>query len=141
MWADPLTRSFQYGGITLANLQLTKNLYEYRKANALTQKDVSKYLNISRQAYSNYETGKRDPDLGLLIKLSELYDISLNQLIVDSFRSSTLMLREVRPPYTVTHKEQSDTILVLTEEECDLILKYRQASTEDRRLVHKVLHE
>ena len=58
--------------MTLANLQLTKNLYEYRKANALTQKDVSEYLNISRQAYSNYETGKRDPDLGLLVKLSEL---------------------------------------------------------------------
>lgn len=71
----------------MANLQLTKNLYEYRKANALTQKDVSEYLNISRQAYSNYETGKRDPDLGLLVKLSELYEISLNQLIVDSFRS------------------------------------------------------
>ena len=76
--------------MTLANLQLTKNLYEYRKANALTQKDVSAYLNISRQAYSNYETGKRDPDLGLLVKLSELYEISLTQLIVDSFRSSTL---------------------------------------------------
>ena len=85
----------------MANLQLTKNLYEYRKANALTQKDVSEYLNISRQAYSNYETGKRDPDLGLLVKLSELYEISLNQLIVDSFRSSTLMFREVCPPYTV----------------------------------------
>lgn len=125
----------------MANLQLTKNLYEYRKANALTQKDVSAYLNISRQAYSNYETGKRDPDLGLLVKLSELYEISLNQLIVDSFRSSTLMFREVCPPYTVAHREHSDTTLILTEDECDLILKYRQASEEDRRLVRKVLHE
>ena len=106
----------------MANLQLTKNLYEYRKANALTQKDVSEYLNISRQAYSNYE-------------------ISLNQLIVDSFRSSTLMFREVCPPYTVAHREHSDTTLILTEDECDLILKYRQASAEDRRLVRKVLHE
>ena len=127
--------------MTLANLQLTKNLYEYRKANALTQKDVSEYLNISRQAYSNYETGKRDPDLGLLVKLSELYEISLNQLIVDSFRSSTLMFREVCPPYTVAHREHSDTTLILTEDECDLILKYRQASEEDRHLVRKVLHE
>ena len=126
--------------MTLANLQLTKNLYEYRKANALTQKDVSEYLNISRQAYSNYETGKRDPDLGLLVKLSELYEISRN-MSVDSFRSSTLMFREVRPPYTVAHREHSDTTLILTEDECDLILKYRQASAEDRRLVCKVLHE
>lgn len=116
----------------MANLQLTKNLYEYRKANALTQKDVSEYLNISRQAYSNYETGKRDPDLGLLVKLSELYEISLNQLIVDSFRSSTLMFREVRPPYTVAHREHSDTTLILTEDECDLILKYRQAGKRRR---------
>ncbi len=125
----------------MANLQLTKNLYEYRKANTLTQNDVGKYLNISRQAYSNYETGKRDPDLGLLVKLSELYNISLNQLIVDSFHASTLMLREVGPPYTIAHQKQSATTLVLSAEECELILKYRQANDEDRYLVNKILKE
>ena len=62
-------------------------------------------------------------DLGLLVKLSELYEISLNQLIVDSFRSSTLMFREVCPPYTVAHREHSDTTLILTEDECDLTLE------------------
>ena len=125
----------------MPNLQLSKNLRYKRKELGLTQKYVSEFLNISRQAYSNYETGKRDPDLGLLVKLSELYEISLNQLIVDSFRSSTLMFREVCPPYTVAYREHSDTTLILTEDECDLILKYRQASEEDRRLVRKVLHE
>ncbi len=125
----------------MANLQLTKNLYEYRKANALTQKEVSNYLNISRQAYSNYEIGKRDPDLGLLIKLSELYGISLNQLIVDSFHASNLMLREVPSPYTIAHQKQSNATFVLSAEECELILKYRQANSEDRYLIHKILKE
>ncbi len=110
------------------------------ETNALTQKDVSAYLNISRQAYSNYETGKRDPDLGLLVKLSELYEISLNQLIVVPFVPPH-SCSAVCPPYTVAHREHSDTTLILTEDECDLILKYRQASEEDRRLVRKVLHE
>ena len=56
----------------MTSLQLTKNLYNYREAHNYTQEKVSKYLNITRQAYSNYETGKRDPDVRLLVKLSEL---------------------------------------------------------------------
>ena len=39
----------------MANIQLSKNLRYKRKQYNLTQEDISAKLNISRQAYSNYE--------------------------------------------------------------------------------------
>lgn len=122
----------------MANLQLTKNLHNYREAHGYTQEKVGKYLNITRQAYSNYELGKRDPDLDLLIKLAELYGITLNQLIVDSYSAS--YIREHRPPYTLAAQPESSATLVLTQEEAELIMKYRTASDEDRYLVTKILN-
>ena len=38
------------------------NLVNARKALKKTQQEMADYLGISRQAYSNYETGKREPD-------------------------------------------------------------------------------
>lgn len=121
----------------MANLQLTRNLYNYREAHKYTQDKVSKYLNITRQAYSNYETGKRNPDVDLLVKLAELYDITLNQLIVDSYNTS--LIRENRPPYITALEPESKATLFLSKEEADLIMKYREASAEDRYLITKIL--
>jgi transcriptional regulator with XRE-family HTH domain len=38
-------------------------------------------LNISREALSYYETGKRSPDLQMLILMSEYFDVSIDYLI------------------------------------------------------------
>lgn len=122
----------------MANLQLTKNLHNYREAHGYTQEKVAKYLNITRQAYSNYELGKRDPDLYLLIKLTELYGITLNQLIIDSYNAS--YIREHRPPFTPATEPDSRATVFLTQEEAGLLMKYRTASDEDRYLVTKVLN-
>lgn len=53
----------------------------YRKQNRYTQQEIADILGISRQAYSNYEKGKRSPSLSVLIKLADLYQISLDALI------------------------------------------------------------
>lgn len=53
----------------MSNIQLVENLYRLRKAHHYTQQEISDLLNISRQAYSNYETSKRTPDLDSLMRL------------------------------------------------------------------------
>ena len=66
----------------MSNIQLANNLRHLRKQHELTQKDLSRMLNISRQAYSNYETSKRTPDLDSLLYLSRFYHISLDTLVL-----------------------------------------------------------
>ena len=65
----------------MANVQLVENLRRLREEHNYTQLQVSSRLNISRQAYSNYETGKRVPDLDTLIRLADIYQVTLEQLL------------------------------------------------------------
>lgn len=53
----------------------------YRKKARLSQSDVSETLNISRQAISSWENERSYPDIDNLIKLSELYNVSLDTLL------------------------------------------------------------
>lgn len=58
-----------------------QNLINARKAMHKTQQEVADYLGISRQAYSNYEAGKREPDFETLLKLGEYFDCSVDYLL------------------------------------------------------------
>ena len=57
------------------------NLRFYREKAGFTQQEFSQMLNISRQAYSNYENGKRVPTLDIVCALAQFYGISIDELI------------------------------------------------------------
>lgn len=52
-----------------------------REDNDLTQKQISKLLNISQVAYSYYELNKRSIPLELLVKLADFYNTSVDYLL------------------------------------------------------------
>ena len=52
-----------------------------RKQRNLNQQKVALELNISREALSHYENGKREPSLTLLLKMSDYFNVSINYLI------------------------------------------------------------
>ena len=56
-------------------------LRNLREDNDLTQKDLSKMLNISQVAYSYYELNKRNIPLEILCKLADFYNTSVDYLI------------------------------------------------------------
>ena len=58
-----------------------KELKNIRKAKKLNQLKVAMDLNISREALSHYENGKREPSLDMLNKLSKYYNVSIDYLI------------------------------------------------------------
>ena len=62
-----------------------KNL---REDNDLTQKQISKLLNISQVAYSYYELNKRSIPLELLSQLADFYNTSVDYLMyrTDEFK-------------------------------------------------------
>ena len=61
-----------------------KGLKEARTKKGLTQQKVALDLNISREALSYYENGKRCPDVQMLINLAEYFDVSIHYLITGS---------------------------------------------------------
>lgn len=52
-----------------------------RKKKKLNQQKVAMELNISREALSHYENGRREPSLALLIKMSDYFGVSIDYLI------------------------------------------------------------
>ncbi len=122
----------------MANIQLVENLRRLRENRNYTQLQVSKKLNISRQAYSNYETGKRIPDIHTLVSLANIYGVTLEQLIAIPGSNPGALREENRRYYSGMVVETADTIY-LTRDEVDLLRFYRNASEDDKRLAHRVL--
>ncbi|MBE6766869.1 MAG: helix-turn-helix transcriptional regulator [Clostridia bacterium] len=56
-------------------------LYKIRKERGLSQLKCAMDLNISREALSYYENGHRSPDLVMLKKLSDYFNVSIHYLI------------------------------------------------------------
>ncbi len=57
-------------------------LKEIRKKKQYTQLKVAMDLSISREALSFYETGKRSPDVDMLVRMSEYFEVSIDYLIL-----------------------------------------------------------
>ena len=60
---------------------LSKNLKIFRKRKGLTQENVAETLNVVRQTISKWEKGISVPDADMLIKLAEILDVSVIELI------------------------------------------------------------
>ncbi len=58
-----------------------KGLREIRKKKGYNQQKVAMALNISREALSYYENGRRNPDLEMLVALSKYFNKSIHYLI------------------------------------------------------------
>ncbi len=58
-----------------------KGLKKIRKERNLNQLKVALDLNISREALSHYENGKRSPDVDMLLRLSDYFGVSIDYLI------------------------------------------------------------
>lgn len=52
-----------------------------RKKKNLNQLKVAFDMNISREALSHYENGKRSPDIEMLRRLSEYFGVSIDYLV------------------------------------------------------------
>lgn len=57
------------------------NLRIIRKQLGLSQKEIAEKLDCSPTVYSRYETGERQPSIDVLIKLSHIFDISVDEII------------------------------------------------------------
>lgn len=47
----------------------------------MSQKQLSEILHISQRSYSHYETGSRNIQVEMLIRLANYYDISVDYLV------------------------------------------------------------
>ena len=99
-------------------------LQQLRYEQNLSQEDVAKVLNITRQGYSRYERGEREANYETLCKLAELFNVSIDYLLGHS---------------TYYYPDNLKTDSYSDEEERALIEKYRELNAPGKKLVNTVI--
>lgn len=94
-------------------MTLGQRIFELRNKQKMSQGDLAEKLNVSRQSISKWETDASVPELDKLIMLSDLFSITIDELVRDELpekdtdeeREST----EKRSPETVVINKQIST--------------------------------
>ena len=60
---------------------LAKRLKQCRKEKRLTQREVAIYCDITEKTYQNYELMTREPKLEVLLKIADVFQVSLDYLV------------------------------------------------------------
>lgn len=62
-------------------MTVAEGLKRFRKERGLTQEAVSSAIGIHRQAYTRYESGKVLPIITVLIKMADVYNVTIDYLV------------------------------------------------------------
>ena len=88
-------------------MSLHESIYQLRTARGLSQLELAEALDVSRQSISKWETGAAVPELEKLVRLSDVFGITLDELV----RGTT----EGAPKAEVPPKEEAPQPAVIIE--------------------------
>jgi transcriptional regulator with XRE-family HTH domain len=61
--------------------KLGEQIYLLRRKKGLTQTELGETIGVSQKAITNYETGRREPGIDIIIKIAQTLNASVEQLI------------------------------------------------------------
>ena len=64
-------------------MEFNNKLYDLRKKKGFSQEELANRLNVSRQTVSKWEVGDSTPDMEKLVAMSDLFGVSLDELVLD----------------------------------------------------------
>lgn len=85
-------------------------LKELRSEKNISQIDVANELNISQKAYSFYERGEREPNLKMLIELSNFFNVTIDYLL----------------------GQENEKLYAVSDEEYKIIKKYKKLTEKNK---------
>ena len=71
-------------------MKFNEKLVMLRKQNNLSQEQLAEQLNVARQTVSKWELGETTPEKDKLIKMSEIFKISLDELMKEETQGETV---------------------------------------------------
>ena len=68
-------------------MRFARILQDLREDRDISRKDLALELNISVSTLGMYEQGRREPNIDMLIKLADYFDVSIDFLVGRSFKN------------------------------------------------------
>ncbi len=94
---------------------LADKITELRKKNAWSQEELAEKLDVSRQSISKWESAQSVPDMGRILKLSQLFGVTTDYLLRD----------EMESPESVETRSAESAARPVTMEEANAFLAQR----------------
>ena len=88
-------------------MTLGQKIFELRNKQKMSQGDLAEKLNVSRQSISKWETDASIPELDKLIMLSDLFNITMDELVRDE-----LPEKDTDEKKASTEKSNSETVVI-----------------------------
>lgn len=63
------------------NTKLNVRIKDIRISNKMTQQQLADKINVNRTTLSGYESGRRIPSIDVLWKISDVFDITIDELV------------------------------------------------------------
>ncbi len=89
-------------------MDLGKRIYDLRKEKHLSQGELAEMLDVSRQSISKWETNTSTPELDKLLKMSEIFGVSLDCLIKGT-EGTEQQIKKAPTDAEVIYREKSQT--------------------------------
>jgi transcriptional regulator with XRE-family HTH domain len=109
------------------NLDYKINLVKIRKANKLTKTELASRAKLSRRTIADVEKGNVIPRFSTLLKIANVYDVSINELLTfgdENTSSFVLMNRGGGKPIEVVTGDTTQ-VLAIREPKCFWNYGYR----------------
>ena len=68
-------------------MRFARILQDLREDRDITRKDLATALNISVSTLGMYEQGRREPNIDMIIKMADYFDVSIDFLVGRSFKN------------------------------------------------------
>jgi len=75
-------------------MELSSQMKKYRAEAGLSQDALAEKIFVSRQTISNWETGKNYPDINSLLRMSEVFGISVDSLLKGDMEEIKEMIKK-----------------------------------------------
>ena len=91
-------------------MNLGERIYRFRTEKNLSQGDLADRLEVSRQSISKWENNNAVPDLEKIIKLSEIFEVSLDELVKGEVTDKKVA--EEADDYILSKQNKQETTIV-----------------------------
>lgn len=71
-------------------MQIGNKINRLRKLSGMTQEQLAEKLDVSRQTISKWESGGSSPDIDSVVKVSKIFQVSLDDLLLEGESSVTI---------------------------------------------------
>ncbi|MBR3102377.1 MAG: helix-turn-helix transcriptional regulator, partial [Lachnospiraceae bacterium] len=96
-------------------ISLSENIKKYRKQNRLTQEQLAEVMGVSTGAVHKWESAMSVPELDMILKLADFFDLSVDVLVGYEVKNNTLdamlkrigVLAKVKDPEALTEMEKA----------------------------------